>query len=217
MDIHNLVIAHHHINLVRALKDYHIRHYLWEIAKVLVPVLITCTVTIAVMRSNENRNKKRWLNDGHIKRKTDLEIEIRKYLLGVKANTFGNYEDLADWYEKRDEEELDFEFAFDFNKNFETLYKYVSEESEENGRNYKKIFALMDEYECYSPKIKNLFDDFKVLYGKIFELKFISATKETFMEEVNKNPEHFDAMINTYLCFQPAVESILKKLTIKKV
>ena len=96
MDIQNITIAHHHINLVRALKDYHIRHYIWEVAKVLIPVFITGLITVIVMRGNENRNKKRWLNDGHLKRKTELEIGIRKFLLGIKENVLEEYYTLAD-------------------------------------------------------------------------------------------------------------------------
>lgn len=81
MDIQNLVIAHHHINLVRALKDYHIRHYIWEIAKVMIPVLITGTITVVVMRGNENRNKKRWLNESFVKHQNDLIIKVNTLLI----------------------------------------------------------------------------------------------------------------------------------------
>lgn len=80
MDIQNLVIANHHINLIRALKDYHIRHYIWEISKVMIPVLITGTITVVVMRGNENRNKKRWLNESFVKHQNDLILKINKIL-----------------------------------------------------------------------------------------------------------------------------------------
>ena len=81
MDIQNLVIAHHHINLIRAIKDYHIRHYIWEIAKVLIPVFITGLVTVSVMRINDNRNKKRWLNESFIKHQNDLIIKVNTILI----------------------------------------------------------------------------------------------------------------------------------------
>lgn len=214
MDIHNLVIANHHINLIRALKDYHIRHYIWEVAKVMIPVLITGTITVAVMRGNENRNKKRWLNDGHLKRKTDLEIEIRKFLLGIKANTSKGFEVLADWYENQSSADSD--LILDFNKSFENLYEYLkSEESEEN--RYKKIFALMDEYVCYEPKMNGFFTDFKMFYEKIFSLKTINESSADILEEIKNCPEHFDNMINTYLCFQVVIENILNKLMVKKI
>lgn len=214
MDIHNLVIANHHIDLIRALKDYHIRHYIWEISKVLIPVFITGMITIVVMRANDSRNKKRWLNDGHLKRKTDLEIEIRKFLLGIKANTSKGFEVLADWYENQSSADSD--LILDFNKSFENLYEYLkSEENEEN--RYKKIFALMDEYVCYAPKMQGFFNDFKMFYEKIFSLKTINESSADILEEIKNCPEHFDNMINTYLCFQVVIENILNKLMAKKI
>lgn len=217
MDIQNLVIAHHHINVVRALKDYHTRHYLWEMAKVLIPVFITGLITIIVMRNNEHRNKKRWLNDGHVKRKTELEIEIRKYILGIKANTSNGYEPLVDWNQEQDDANSG--LIYDFNKSFENLLKYLQrEDSEENNYYYKKIFALMDEYICYVPKINALFYEFKSLYEKVFNLKTLpDITYDNAIGEAQKCPEHFDAMVNTYLCFQVVIERILNKLSVKKL
>lgn len=90
MDFQNIVIAHHHINLVRAIKDYHIRHYIWEVAKVLIPVFITGFITVIVMRTNDNRNKKRWLNDSFIKHQNDLILKINKILLDF-SNKFDNH------------------------------------------------------------------------------------------------------------------------------
>jgi len=81
MDIQNFVIAGHHINLVRALKDYHIRHYMWEVAKVLIPVFITGFITVLVMKINDNRNKKRWLNESFIKHQNDLIIKVNTLLI----------------------------------------------------------------------------------------------------------------------------------------
>lgn len=81
MDIQNIVIANHHINLIRAMHDYHTRHYMWEIAKVLIPVMITGLITIIVMRANDNRNKKRWLNESFIKHQNDLIIKVNTLLI----------------------------------------------------------------------------------------------------------------------------------------
>lgn len=206
-----------HINWLRLMKNYQVRHYMWEMAKILIPALLTGLITFTAMRIIDNKNKKRWLNDGHLKRKTELEIEIRKFLLGIKANALNDYKFLANWYETRDNEEIDSRILYDFNKNFKNLVKYLSEEREENTYHYKKIFALLDEYECYSPKIKNLFNDFRNLHNKIIELETINFSESNFLEEVNKEPEHFSEMINAYLFFQLVIESILKKLTIKRL
>lgn len=202
------------INWIKLMHNYHIRHYVWEVAKVLVPVCITGLITFTAMRIADGRNKKRWLHDGHLKRKTELEIEIRKFLLGIKANTSKGFEVLADWYENQDSADND--LILDFNKSFENLYEYLkSEESEEN--RYKKIFALMDEYVCYVPKINDLFSDFKMFYEKIFSLKIINESSADILEEIKNCPEHFDNMINTYLCFQVVIENILNKLMVKKI
>lgn len=206
-----------HINWLKLMKNYQVRHYMWEMAKILIPALLTGLITFTAMRIIDNKNKKRWLNDGHLKRKTELEIEIRKFLLGIKANTLNDYKLLADWYETRDNEETDSRILYDFNKNFKNLVKYLSEEKEESNHHYKKIFALLDEYECYSPKIKKLFSDFRNLHNKIIELETINFSENNFLEEVNKEPEHFNEMINAYLCFQIVIESILKKLTVKRL
>lgn len=84
MDNLYLTIANHHINLIRVLKDHYTRHYILEGAKILVPVCITGVITFLATRSIDNRNKKRWLNDGYLKRKIELEIQIRQVLLNIK-------------------------------------------------------------------------------------------------------------------------------------
>lgn len=220
MDTPSILTTIQHIHMQKIMHNYHQRHYVWEVAKILVPALLTGMITFIAMRIIDNKNKKRWLNDGHLRRKTDLEIEIRKILLGVKASTSGDYEILANWYDKRHEEDVDKRLIISFYKDFASLCKYLKiaeAPDESNTYQYKKIFALMDEYECYTPKIKNLFVDFKRLYTNIFELKDLSDFDGNILEEVKKSPEHFDSMVNAYLCFQLVVENILKKITIKKL
>jgi len=214
MDIQNIVIANHHINLIRAMKDYHIRHYIWEVAKVLIPVFITGLVTVLVMKTNDNRNKKRWLNEGHLKRKVDLEIQIRKFLLGIKVNASNEYKILANLYIPKNRieiEDIDSETIDNFNKDFETLSDYLTnEENKRNSNIYEdeSIFALMDEYVCYAPKTQSLFDDFKAFCKEITKLKTIDE---------NNTPEHFERMVNAYLCFNLVVEKIIKKMTVNKI
>lgn len=233
MDIQNLVIANHHINLIRAMKDYHIRHYIWEIAKVLIPVVITGIITVIVMRANDNRNKKRWLNEGHLKRKVDLEIQIRKFLLGIKVNASDEYEVLANLYSTKNRielEDIDSRMIYNFNKDFETLSAYLAnEENERNSNIYedKSIFALMDEYVCYAPKIQHLFDDFKSFCAEISSLKTIYENGDStsspniiygdVKELIRNKSEYFERMVNSYLCFQVVVERIIKKLTVSKI
>lgn len=227
MQVQDLLITFQHIHWQELIRNHHSRHYIWEISKILIPAMLTGLITFIAMRIADNRNKKRWLNDGHLKRKTELEIEIRKFLLGIKANMSMKYEVLADWYEEQDD--VDPELIYGFNKDFEALFKYLQKEEGESDSTsyYKQIFALFDEYECYVPKISSLFYEFKALYNRIFELKTICENEDShaqstiiqsnILEEIKKKPERFDDMINTYLCFQVAIEKILDKLIIKKL
>lgn len=230
MDIQQFLIHIQHIHWLTVMKNYHARHYMFEMAKILIPALITGVITFLAMRITDSRNKKRWLNDGHIKRKTELEIEIRKFLLGIKANASDEYYALAEWYAKKDEddnEEIDSELVQDFKENLEALFKYLqSEESESNSNisGYKRIFSLMDEYVCYVPKMGSYFNAFKNLYNEIFDLKTIyeNGGYHSFvidcnvLEEIKKIPEYID-MINTYLAFIDIIEKILNKLMVKKI
>lgn len=72
------------------MKNPHVRHYIWEVAKVLIPVFITGMVTIMVMKINDNKNKKRWLNDSFIKHQNDLILNLNK-ILPEFLNKFDNH------------------------------------------------------------------------------------------------------------------------------
>lgn len=197
MDIHTLLIHLQHIDWLGVLKNPHSRHHMWEAAKIVIPAFITGTITILVMIGIEHKNKKRWLNEGHLKRKVELEIQMRKFLLGIKGNISEEYYALAD----RENKEISSEA--DFNKDFETLFNYLKDQETQRGSDIyddKSIFALMDEYVCYVPKIQPLFDDFKA----------ISA-------EILKNPEDTKDKANIYLHFQDSAEKILKKITITRI
>lgn len=217
--MHNILTILHNI-----LRSQHSRHYIWELSKILVPALLTGLITFTAMRIIDNKNKKRWLTDGHIKRKTELEIEIRKFMLGIKINTSDDYYDLANW-DKAEDGYLNPTLAKDFNDSFETLFKYFQQKEKEmasDDTNDKKIFTLMDEYVCYVPKIKKLFEEFKALYKNIIKLKSVYQdytinSQGDIVEEIEKDPEHFNEMINTYLCFLVSIDRILKKLVIPKI
>lgn len=216
MHSESLLTTIQHINWIKLIHNSHVRHYLWEISKILIPAMLTGLITFIAMRIADNRNKKRWLNDGHLKRKIELEIEIRKFLLGIKAHASRSYEVLADWAENQDS--VAPTLIYEFNASFESLVEYLKNEENED-THYNKIFALMDEYVCYVPKINDLFSDFKMFYEKIFSLKTIneSGVDPLVLEEVKKRPEHFNNMINAYLCFQVVIDRILKKMNVSKI
>lgn len=183
MDLQNIVIAHHHINLVRAIKDYHIRHYIWEIAKVLIPVFITGFITVVVMRANDNRNKKRWLNEGYLKRKVELEIELRKVLLNLKRklDLFPELKELEEIMESLDEN-----YLIELNQINQTFWivkkeitKYVDlgnmKIATENPNDDYDIESLIDEYLVFV-KNKNIFNNYKKQYRAFMETP-VSITK----------------------------------------
>lgn len=84
MYTHDFLTALQHVHLLKIIKNYHARHYIWEITKILTPALLTGTITFFAMRVADNKNKKRWLNAGYLKRKIELEIRIRQVLLNIK-------------------------------------------------------------------------------------------------------------------------------------
>lgn len=191
--------------------------------------IIGVLITIGAMFFINKENRKRWLNDGYLKRKIELEIEIRKFLLGIKGNAFAEYYLLSDWYidkNKNDNKEFEHELIYKFNKSFEALYKYLKKEEQErftSSHDDKRIFSLMDEYLCYAPEYLNLFDEFASLCGKIIGLKTIYSSDDSdsqahrlypkmIIGEVNKKPEHFNKMISSYLSFQDIIEKILNQI-----
>lgn len=203
MDIQNLLVTLQHMHLQKIIHNHHARHYIWEISKVLIPAMLTALVTFVAMKVTDGRNKKRWVNDGHMKRKVDLEIQIRKFLLGIKGNIPDGYYALAD----RENEESDAQIIEDFNKDFEILYKYLEAEEQERGSdiyNDQRISTLMDEYVCYVPKIQNLFNDFKAMSSDILKME-------------RENSEQLKDKANIYLCFQDVVERVFKKLNVRKI
>lgn len=151
MDIQNFVIAHHHIDLIRALKDY--RHYIWEIAKVIIPVALGL-ITVVVMRSNDNRNKKRWLNEGYLKRKIELEIQIRQILLNIKRQ-LDKFPDLKSLKEIKDNPENYLEELNEINATFFKIKKEIKDDY--------NLEPLLDEYLVFVKK-RNLFDEYKKIH-----------------------------------------------------
>lgn len=203
MDIQHFLTMIQHINWHKVIHNYHARHYLWEVSKILIPATLTALITFWAMRITDSRNKRRWLNDGHIKRKTELEIGIRKFLLGIKANVLEEYYTLADG----ENEETAPEVVEAFNKDFDILAKLLKTEEQKKGTDVyedKSLSALMNEYVCYVPKLQPLFDDFKSMSASI-----ITLDEEKTADLKDK--------ANIYLCFQDISAKILKKLMAAKI
>ncbi|MFA7658980.1 MAG: hypothetical protein WCY19_06070 [Candidatus Gastranaerophilaceae bacterium] len=156
MDIQNLVIAHHHINLVRAMKDYHIRHYVWEIAKVFIPVFLTGFITVVVMRANDSRNKKRWLNDSFVKHQNDLIIKVNTLLIDF-------FDKFSKYFNAYDVKTVDIKLVNGF------FDKYASEIEELQTSYYQLL-------EMYKIKITPLINSFSQLD---FVNKYVKANIES--------------------------------------
>lgn len=100
MEIQHILTTIQHINWHKLIHDYHARHYMWEVSKILIPVLFTALITFMTMRISENRNKKRWQNDSFIKHKNELILKINKIL----SNFFDKLDNYFNLYESTDVE-----------------------------------------------------------------------------------------------------------------
>lgn len=192
MGIQHILTTIQHINLHKAIHNYHARHYIWEVSKILIPASLTAVVTFIAVKITDNRNQKRWLNDGLIKRKTELEIEIRKILLNIKRQL-----DLLPSLEKL--EEIKNNLSKDYINELEQINETFSEIKREikayarlggmliangNLEDDYIIEPLIDEYLIFV-KTKNVFSDYNKIYNEF--LKTPSHETKTQKDELGND------------------------------
>lgn len=201
MDIQHLVIADHHINLIRALKDY--RHYIWEIAKVVIPVVLGL-LTVVVMRGNDSRNKKRWLNEGYLKRKIELEIEIRQILLNIKRQ-LDNLPDTKTLKEiKNSLNETYLQELNEINKTFLKLKKEFKKDD-------YAVEHLLDEYLVFVKK-RNVFDEYKKSHQDFLTEEAYENTEIPISQEDVESDGYvkIESLIDTIYSFKEQTEKIIR-------
>lgn len=191
---------------------------------VIVPAIITGLITFAAMKLIDNANKKRWLKDGYLKRKIELEMQLRKYLLEVHGYCLSelNMQDIQSLLGKKLSGE-DVDLILEFNKKFEKLFEYLSVVESERSSSFQhsdtRIMTLITEYKIFNPKCKNYFDIFAENLGIISDIKTLyahddsSSTANRFypmnLETIKQKVKRLEQMINCYVNFKNSIENIL--------
>lgn len=186
--------------------------------------LISGGITFGAMTTIDNENKKRWLKDGYLKRKIDLEMQLRKYLLEVHGYCLSelNTQGIQSLLGKKLAEE-DVSLILEFNKKFEKLFEYLSAVESERSSSFvnsdTRIMTLINEYKIFNPKCKNYFDVFAENLGIISDIKTLyahdnsSSTANKFypmnLDTIKQNVERLEQMINCYVNFKSSIENIL--------
>jgi hypothetical protein len=143
------------------MEDYQIRHYIWELSKVFCPVLIT----VLAMWFIDSQNTKRWSNDGYLKRKIELEIEIRKILLNIKKQI-----DLLpklnqfDYLINKKLTLQDLELLNEINSNIGIIHWRLFEKNTKKLNKDYNIEPLIDEYIIFYKAKKQTLIEFKDIY-----------------------------------------------------
>ncbi len=192
-----------------------------------IEAILTGLITWAAMWFIDNQAKKRWTQEGYLKRKIELEIEIRKYLINIQnqyllfeENEFESFKILL---EKDSFIEEDKDIIKKFNQRFETLYRYLLNEERERtalSLNDKRISALLNEYSIFEKENRKLFAGFCTAHRNIGDLKTIfknndSQTTANIMygnelNEAQKRPEHFKKMLDSFETFTVSLAQILE-------
>jgi hypothetical protein len=156
-----------------------IRHYLWEIIKVFIPVLITVGVMIFI----DWQNKKRWLNEGYLKRKIDLELKIKEMLLRInlQLNKFPSIDELSIINNKTEFNTNDLKFLENLNTIFmdkiEPSIKDISSVScfvKKDLKTEYDINLLLEEYKTFDLSVST----FQKYYNEFINLKTIYSINE---------------------------------------
>lgn len=139
-------------------------------------IIVSGLIGIGIMLYKNKENKKRWLNEGALKRKNELEIGIRQKLLGIKS--------LFDWWDAEslltgsetlinniENDNLDNERirqvlqACDYIKT-KSQEHIIFEGKDQRTSRIKEEFnlkSLIDEYMLFDNEIKDLLNEYKNL------------------------------------------------------
>lgn len=125
--------------------------------------LISGGITFWAMKAVDNENKKRWLNNGYLKRKIELEVEIIKYIKYLQGICLVNinFEDMKNFYASEITDKK-IEKLKKFNEFYEHFIDILNFQEYYRTVQYKNIrlLTLFNEYEFYdnnlNEKISNL-------------------------------------------------------------
>lgn len=126
-----------------------------------IEAILTGLITWVAMWFIDNQAKKRWTQEGYLKRKIELEIEIRKILLQIleKINILPSTTELEP-YKNKSINDSDWDFMNNLNGKINDLcYDYSSFPNrinfDEIKNMYKKTLELTMEYSIFNKQVEN--------------------------------------------------------------
>ena len=155
----------------------------------LISGLLSVALTVIAMQHIDNQAKERWTQEGYLRRKIELEIEIRKVLLNIKKeiSRLSENEEIKSFLENNILEDKDLELIDGIFKSIrKKIYNKVqiNEQLTEN-RGLKieyNIEPLLNEYVCFDKNIQKPVNEFINSYTNIIQL-----IKETTFYYVDGN------------------------------
>ena len=194
----------------------------------LMPILgaiLTGLITWMALQYIDNQAKKRWMNEGYLKRKIELEIEIRKFLLNLNSYFLWqiNINEIRKLLNKSLDNN-DKDLIDNFNKHYEKLFKHLDYEEKNRisttSADDIRISTLLNNYLAFNQINESLVQKFHTAYIDISELKTIfkynsSESPENILygdvlQLAQENPEHFKKMIESYITLISTTNDILK-------
>jgi hypothetical protein len=146
----------------------------------LISGLLTVALTVFAMWWIDKRAAKRWINEGYIKRKIELEIEIRKVLLEIKQEII-----------KKNLRDANQDYMNNFyNELLRTLSSYWKN---------NKINILIDEYTIYNTN--------SAYYLKSLKEKYNAFTKDTKPTPVERYQNLTNQIFSTIESLEEEIKS----------
>ena len=190
--------------------------------------LLGVLLTIGAMFFINHQNKNRWLKDGYLKRKVDLELEIRRYLLNIEGYCLSELkiEEVKNLLTK-DLSKDDLDFILEFNKNYEWLCRHLSDMEKNRDTSHRgtdtRILTLMSEYCVFNEKIEEKLKKFSAILGILNGLRTIykNGDSETpankmypamLFDEIAKSPERLEEMLKVYINLCSVISEIVNEL-----
>jgi len=152
----------------------------------LISGLLTVILTVFAMLWIDKRAAKRWMNEGYIKRKIELEIEIRKVLIEIKEN--------IKKFPKIKQEDID---KKEYYEEFQSNLYWAIKDYKEKDEHFEKLILLIEEYKCFD---KN--------FNYTEKLKPIDCC---YTEEMKEGEIKNILLIDKYYDFNAKINTLLNK------
>lgn len=185
-------VMKHFINHLLQYPLYYFKEY---DCMLLISGLLTVVLTVFAMLWVDNRAKKRYLNEGYLKRKIELEIEIRKILLTIKRaiDELPPKNELHELIEKESFDNDDRKILEKICRTFGTI-KDTLKKPEYN------IKTFLDEYFYFNKTNKNSLKLFLKSYKEFFKINgFIYRAEITEQKQTIRSLYDFEIQLKETL------------------